>query len=147
MLSTLTTLTMRVRKGATRIVLALAKIAEEYVWCHDLLEFVLQEVFTLLSEDRISPILTDVLDNVSQKLLIKSCVQGSLLERQTAIRLILLGGKKQFHSNGNWEQSSETMLQFQRANRRTFTTTRLPSFWRTGQKMSAPPIAAHKSKH
>lgn len=93
MLSTLTTLTLRVRKGATKIVLTLAKIAEKYGWCHDHLEFVLQEVFTLLSEDRISPILTDVLDDGSQKLLIKTCVQGSLLERQTAIRLILLAGK------------------------------------------------------
>lgn len=93
MLATLTTLIMRIRKGATKIVLTLAKIAEEYVWCHDLLEFVLQDVFTLLSEDRISPILTDDLEDSSQKLLIKTCVQGTLLERQTAIRLILLAGK------------------------------------------------------
>lgn len=95
MLPTLTTLILRIRKGATRIVIALAKIAETSVWCHDLLEFVLQDVFTLLSEDRISPILTDVLEDGSQKLLIKSCVHGSLLERQTAIRLILLAGKSQ----------------------------------------------------
>lgn len=91
---------LRVRKGATKVVLTLAKIAEEFVWCHDLLEFVLQEVFTLLSEDRISPILTDVLEDASQKLLIKSCVHGSLLERQTAIRLILLGGKVQLIKYG-----------------------------------------------
>lgn len=93
MLPTLTSLTLRVRKGATRIMLMLAKIGEEYVWCHDLLEFVLQDVFTLLSEDRISPILTDVLEENSQKLLINSCVQGSLLEQQTAIRLVLLAGE------------------------------------------------------
>lgn len=97
MLPTLTTLTLRVRKGATKIVLTLAKIAEEYVWCHDLLEFILQEVFTLLRGDRISSILTDVLEDGSQKLLIKSCVEGSLLERQTAIRLILLGGKGHYN--------------------------------------------------
>lgn len=144
-LSTLTTLMLRARKGATKIVLTLAKIAEEFVWCHDLLEFVLQEVFTLLSEDRISPILNDVLEDASQKLLVKSCVDGSLLERQTAIRLILLGGKVQFIEYGC--QLTYTIMRFQQVNRRIFTITPSLSFWHTDQKISMHHMLDHKSKH
>lgn len=93
----LTALLLRIRKGATKVLLTIAEIAEQSTWCHNLLESVLQEIFTLVNDNRMCPILNDVLEQNSQDLLISTSVSKSLIKRQTAIRLILLASGQSTH--------------------------------------------------
>lgn len=96
-MSPLTGLLLRIRKGATKVMLTIAEIAEQSTWCHNLLESILQEIFTLVNDNRICPILSDVLEQCSQDLLILTSVSKSLIKRQTAIRLILLASGQSTH--------------------------------------------------
>lgn len=93
----LTGLLLRIRKGATKVMLTIAEIAEQSTWCHNLLESVLQEIFILVNDNRMCPILCDVLEQNSQDLLISTSVSKSLIKRQTAIRLILLASGQSTH--------------------------------------------------
>lgn len=93
----LTGLILRIRKGATKVMLTIAEIAEQSAWCHNLLELVLQEIYILVNEKRQCPILSDVLEQNSQALLISTSVSKSLIKRQTAIRLILLASGQSTH--------------------------------------------------
>lgn len=93
----LTAVLLRIRKGATKVMLTIAEIADQNTWCHNLLESVLQEIFTLVNDNRVCPILSDVLEQNSQDLLISTSVSKSLIERQTAIRLILLASGQSSH--------------------------------------------------
>lgn len=93
----LTALLLRIRKGATKVMLTIADIAEQSTWCHNLLESILQEIFTLVNDNRVCPILSDVLEQCSQDHLISTSVSKSLIKRQTAIRLILLASGQSTH--------------------------------------------------
>lgn len=93
----LTSLILRIRKGATKVMLTIAEIAEQSTWCHNLLESVLQEIYILVNEKRQCPMLSDVLEQNSQALLISTSVSKSLIKRQTAIRLILLASGQSTH--------------------------------------------------
>lgn len=93
----LTALLLRIRMGATKVQLTIAEIAEQSTWCQNLLESVLQEIFTLVNDNRVCPILSDVLEQNSQGLLISTSVSKSLIKRQTAIRLILLASGQSTH--------------------------------------------------
>lgn len=93
----LTTLSLRLRKGATKVLLTMAEIAEEYKWCHNLLESILQEIYTLFSDNRTCSILQDVVEQSSQDLLIAASVSQSFIKRQTSIRLILLASNQSSH--------------------------------------------------
>lgn len=97
LMTSLTALLLRIRKGATRVMLIIAEIAEQNTWCHNLLESVLQEISTLVNENRICSILTDVLEQKSQDLLISMSVSNPQIKRQTAIRLILLASSQSTH--------------------------------------------------
>lgn len=77
--------------------LTIAEIAEQSTWCHNLLESILQEIYMLVNEKRQCPILSDVLEQNSQALLISTSVSKSLIKRQTAIRLILLATGQSTH--------------------------------------------------
>lgn len=92
-----TSLLLRIRKGATKVMLTIAEIAEQSTWCHNLLESILQEIFILVNDNRMCPILSDVLEQNSQDLLISTSVSKSLIKRQTAIRLILLASGQSTH--------------------------------------------------
>lgn len=93
----LTILLLRIRKGATKVMLTIADLADQSTWCHNLLESVLQEIFTLVNDNRVCPILSDVLEQSSQDILISTCLSKSLIKRQTAIRLILLASGQSTH--------------------------------------------------
>lgn len=93
----LTSLSLRLRKGATKILLTIAEVAEEYTWCHNLLESILQEIFAWISDGHSCPILQDVLEQSSQDLLVSSCLSQTFIKRQTAIRLILLASNQSSH--------------------------------------------------
>lgn len=97
MMPSLTGLLLRIRKGATKVMLTIAEIAAQSTWCHNLLESILQEIFILVNDNRVCPILSDVLEQNSQDLLIATSVSKSLLKRQTAIRLILLASGQSTH--------------------------------------------------
>lgn len=92
-LQTVASLVLHIKKGSTKILLNIARIAEDIVWAHDLLEIVLQEVFSLLTEERSSSILSDTLEPDSRKFLMQSCIHGLLIESQTAVRLIVFACK------------------------------------------------------
>lgn len=93
----LTALALRVRKGATSILLIIAEIAAEHTWCHNFLESILQELLTLVSDNRVCPLLCDVLEQSSQDLLISASVCDAFIKRQTAIRLVLLSSVQAPH--------------------------------------------------
>lgn len=97
LMTSLTALLLRIRKGATKVMLIIAEICEQSTWCHNLLESVLQEIFTLVNDNRICPILSDVLEQNSQDLLISTSISKSQIMRQTAIRLILLATSQSTH--------------------------------------------------
>lgn len=97
LMTSLTALLLRIRKGATKVILIIAEIAEQNTWCHNLLESILQEVFTLVHDNRACPILSDVLEQSSQDLLISTCVTKPQIKQQTAIRLILLASSQSTH--------------------------------------------------
>lgn len=75
------------------MILRIARIAESIEWANDLLELILQEIFNLLSEEYCSGILVDTSEESSKKYLIRSCIEGSLIERQTAVRLVIFACK------------------------------------------------------
>lgn len=97
MMASLTAMLLRIKKGATKVLLNIAEIAEHSTWCHNLLESVLQEIFTLVNSNSVCSILSDVVDQNSQNLLISTSVSTSLIKRQTAIRLILLASGQSSH--------------------------------------------------
>lgn len=72
------------------MLITLAQMAEENSWCHNLLESILQEVFSLASDNRICSILMDISEHSSKDLLIKTCVSDKCIVRQTALRLIMM---------------------------------------------------------
>lgn len=94
MLSTMTSVVLRIRKGATNILLIIADIATTQPWCHNLLEYILLEMAALVSESRQCPPLTDVADPHAQNALIAACVDETLIKCQTAIRLVLLASNQ-----------------------------------------------------
>lgn len=89
----LSNLALQLQQHSTRNLLMIAKIAESYAWCHDLLEHILQDIESLLLEGRTCPLANDITKDTSKALLMKSCVNGKSIEQQTAVRLILLFGK------------------------------------------------------
>lgn len=74
--------------------LTIAEMSDQSTWCHNLLESVLQEIFTLVNDNRVCPILSDVLEQNSQDLLVATSISKSVIKRQTAIRLILLASSQ-----------------------------------------------------
>lgn len=91
----LTYLALRIQKGATNVIIALAEMAEKLDWCHKLLESILQEAFTMVNDSRVCSIFSDVLEHKSQKILIEANNSEQQIVRQTAIRLIIMAS---FHS-------------------------------------------------
>ena len=89
-LPSLSNLAIKLRHYATKIILTIAKIAETYVWCQDLLEFILQEIEFYFYDDRVCPLTNDIVKDSSRRLVLDACVNGTLMEQQTAVRLILL---------------------------------------------------------
>lgn len=93
-LPALSSLALQLQQNATRNILLIAKIAESYVWCQDLLEHILQDIENVLHEGRSCALSADIIKDSSKKLLMNSCLNGKLMEQQTAVRLILLFGNK-----------------------------------------------------
>lgn len=86
----LSTLMMKLKQDATKTIMTLAKIAQQYQWCQEFLENILQELETLVLEDRTCPLLDDVTNNESKLKLWSACQSELLFEQQTAVRLLLL---------------------------------------------------------
>lgn len=75
--------------------LTLARIAENYSWCKEFLENILQELEGLvLVSDGSCPLLTDMIKDESVAPLWESCCSTNFIEQQTAVRLILLAGSQ-----------------------------------------------------
>lgn len=91
----MTYLALRIQKGATKVIIALAEMAEKLDWCHRLLESILQEAFTMVNDNRGCSIFLDVLEHKSQKILIEANSSDQQIVRQTAVRLIIMAS---FHS-------------------------------------------------
>lgn len=77
--------------------LTIAEIAEQSTWCHNLLESILQDINVLVNDNRMCSVLSDILEQNSQDLLISTSVSNSVIKRQTAIRLILLASGQSSH--------------------------------------------------
>uniref|UniRef100_A0A1B0DPW1 Integrator complex subunit 5 C-terminal domain-containing protein n=1 Tax=Phlebotomus papatasi TaxID=29031 RepID=A0A1B0DPW1_PHLPP len=86
----LTELVTQVGHNGTIILLTLARMAETYTWCHELLEHILQKLEMTILDDRKCPLLINLMTEPSQKILWSSCKSHNLIEQQTVVRLILL---------------------------------------------------------
>lgn len=86
----LSTLVMKLKQNATKTVMTLARICQKYQWCQEFLENILQELETLVLDDRTCPLLDDVIKDDSKLELWKSCHSEHIFEQQTAVRLLLL---------------------------------------------------------
>jgi integrator complex subunit 5 len=84
-----TKLLLKTRENGTNILLILAKIAPEYLWCQELLELILTEMEMLVFDDRSCALFSDIAKDDSRKLLWSACKSSTTLEQQTALRLIL----------------------------------------------------------
>lgn len=86
----MTAVALRMKRGAIKILLIVADVAEQYTWCHNLLDNILLEMSSMLNEKRQCGALTDVPDKNAQDALVNAILSDSLIKTQTAIRLILL---------------------------------------------------------
>lgn len=89
----LISLFLKLRTCGTRTILVLANISDKYVWCQDLLECVLHEMDIYLWDDRMCPIMTDLIQDEPREILLKACFSSSAVEQQVAVRLILIACK------------------------------------------------------
>lgn len=89
----LSSLALQMQQNSTRNILMIAKTAESYVWCQHLLEHLMQDLEALLHEGRNCALVNDITTDATKKLLLNSCLNGELMEQQTAVRLILLFGE------------------------------------------------------
>uniref|UniRef100_A0A1B0CEH9 Putative integrator complex subunit 5-like protein n=1 Tax=Lutzomyia longipalpis TaxID=7200 RepID=A0A1B0CEH9_LUTLO len=86
----LTDLATQVGHNGIRVILTLARMAETYSWCHELLEHILLKLEMNVLDDRKCPLLTNLTNEASQKILWASCRSDNAVEHQTVVRLILL---------------------------------------------------------
>lgn len=89
-LPSLSALALTLKMDATKTVLTLARIAENFSWAEHLLEHILQELETLVWNERSCPLLNDLTQDKSTELLRHSCISETIVEQQTAVRLLLL---------------------------------------------------------
>lgn len=87
--SYISNLLLRLNRGATNFILKLAKTSEKSLWCQDYLEFILQEIENDALEEKTTKVANDIIEEGSKTALFVACSNGSLIEQQTAIRLIL----------------------------------------------------------
>lgn len=96
-ISSLTCLALRVQKQATEGLLTLARLSEKSPWCHNFLESILQEAFTLANESRSCSVVLDAKKQHSQHILIEATHSEYEIVRQTALRLITLASFQSPH--------------------------------------------------
>lgn len=89
LLPLLTKLLLKTKDEGTKLLLILAKIAPQYLWCQELLELILTEMEMLVFDDRSCALFSDIAKDESRKLLWSACKSSTTLEQQTALRLIL----------------------------------------------------------
>lgn len=89
----LSTLVLKIKQDATKTLLTLTKISEKYAWCQEFLETILQDLESIVWDDRQCSLLSDLMKDESKAMLWKSCNSENIFEQQTAVRLLLLAGK------------------------------------------------------
>lgn len=95
--SYISNLLIRLNKGATHFILKLAKTSEKSLWCQDFLEFILQEIENDALEEKTNKIANDITEENSKLALFAACSEGSLIEQQTAIRLVIFSSHQTPH--------------------------------------------------
>ena len=81
---------LRLKTHGTELTIAVSKLADEYPWCQDFLEYSLQELEQVILNARVCPLMDDLATGETKSLLWKSCLSSILLEQQTAVRLLLI---------------------------------------------------------
>lgn len=82
--------------NSTKILMMLAKMASEYMWCNELLELVLVELEGKTLEDVSCPIMRDLMKQKTE--IWKECLNESPLVQQTALWVLLMNSKCIFFS-------------------------------------------------
>lgn len=92
---TLSSLALKLKANSAPTLLTLARIAVNHVWCQEFLEYILQELESLvILTDSSCPLLMDLLRDESVAPLWEACCSTNFIEQQTAIRLLLLAGSQ-----------------------------------------------------
>lgn len=84
-------LILKTGNNSTKILMILAKMAPEYMWCNELLELVLVELEAKTLEDVPCPIMKDLMKQKTE--IWKECLNDSPIVQQTALWVLLLNSK------------------------------------------------------
>lgn len=82
-------LILKTRENGTKLLLLLADTFDTSGWCMELLELIMTELQSLVFNDAICPLFSDIRRDSSWHLLWKGCASDKQILQQTAVRLIL----------------------------------------------------------
>ncbi|XP_055848550.1 integrator complex subunit 5 [Episyrphus balteatus] len=90
-------LPLNLEKNGSKLLMTAARLAEQYSWCQEFLEYNLQELEQVILMNSRCPLLSDLSTDASKFLLWKGCLSWNTIEQQTAVRLLLLVSTQQSH--------------------------------------------------
>lgn len=86
----LNNIVLRLKSHGAQLLINVAKMADQYPWCQDFLEFTLQELEQIVLNARLCPLMDDLATEETKYMLWKSCLSANVYEQQTAVRLLLI---------------------------------------------------------
>ncbi|XP_013101737.2 integrator complex subunit 5 [Stomoxys calcitrans] len=93
----LNNLVLRLKTHGAQVLITVAKMADQYAWCQDFLEFSLQELEQIVLNARLCPLMDDLATEETKYMLWKSCLSTNIYEQQTAVRLLLIVSTQHSH--------------------------------------------------
>lgn len=89
----LSSLCLKTKNNSVKLVLLLARTADNYFWAQELLELIFVELESQILTDRNSPLLKDINKDDVKKFLWDGTLSDIALVQQTSLRLLLLACK------------------------------------------------------
>ncbi|XP_055905945.1 integrator complex subunit 5 [Eupeodes corollae] len=90
-------LPLNLKTNGSKLLMTAARLAEQYSWCQEFLEYNLQELEQVILMNARCPLLSDLATDASKFLIWKACLSWNTIEQQTAVRLLLLVSTQQSH--------------------------------------------------
>lgn len=86
----LNNIVLRLKTHGAQLMITVSKMADQYIWCQDFLEYSMQELEQIVLNARVCPLMEDLATEEIKYMLWKSCLSTHIYEQQTAVRLLLI---------------------------------------------------------
>lgn len=86
----LNNIVLRLKSHGAQLLITASKMVDKNTWCHDFLEYSMQELEQIVLNARLCPLMDDLATEETKYMLWKSCLSSNIYEQQTAVRLILI---------------------------------------------------------